>query len=451
MNFRYSQAMLNWFEACLKERFNHDFIIQTYPNGIITLSILDSCDFISFTSDVVTFSRADSDLPFTQWDAISDGWESALGTPIPAPGANNLPIPLITLTTQGMHVAYDIIGLTYWMLSRQEEVGRIDLDQHGRFPATSSHALKHNYLERPVVDEWLHILEQVILRLWPSVKLKKKSFSIKVSHDVDVPSLYAFKSWRMISRMMAGHLLKRADFHSFLTAPILKFTSRNNISPKDIFNTFDWIMDLSDRYGLISSFYFISAATEPRDADYKIEDPRIRTLMQRIHHRGHEIGLHPSYGSYKKSKLICEEFDRLRRVCSEEGIHQNKWGSRMHYLRWEQPTSLSALVDAGIDYDGTLGYADRPGFRCGTCFEYPAFDPIKQRALPLRIRPLIVMECSIISEAYLSLSIGSLAINKALTLKKACKSVNGSFTLLWHNSELNSESKKNMYTQILDF
>jgi hypothetical protein len=52
---------------------------------------------------------------------------------------------------------------------RVEEIGRTDLDNHERFPATSSHAFKHGYLDRPVVDEWLHLLGQVIQRQWPGV------------------------------------------------------------------------------------------------------------------------------------------------------------------------------------------------------------------------------------------------------------------------------------------
>ncbi|MEA1048991.1 hypothetical protein U5801_04080 [Lamprobacter modestohalophilus] len=57
----------------------------------------------------------------------------------------------------------------------------------------------------------------------------------------------------------------------------------------------------------------------------------------------------------------------LRRVPDDEGIDQPSLGGRQHFLRWE--TSATArLWDAnGLDYDSTLSYADRPGFRCGTC------------------------------------------------------------------------------------
>jgi hypothetical protein len=97
----------------------------------------------------------------------------------------------------------------------------------------------------------------------------------------------------------------------------------------------------------------------------------------------------------------------------------------MHYLRWEQPTTLQAWADAGMDYDSTLGYADYPGFRCGTCFEYPAFDPSLQRKLSLRIRPLVAMECSIISNVYLGLDINTDAKKKNSTIKASLSRCSG--------------------------
>ena len=73
----------------------------------------------------------------------------------------------------------------------------------------------------------------------------------------------------------------------------------------------------------------------------------------------------------------------------------------MHYLRWRHPTTMMALESAGMSYDSSLGYADYAGFRCGTCFEYPGFNPVSQQALCLRIRPLIAMECSVMDIAYI--------------------------------------------------
>lgn len=440
---------LTWLKAILYERFGHTFILESDGRGELIMRLQNAKRCITIATDTDTFIRADSNLPCTHWDAASEGWRSILGSTLPAPGAAKLPEQLITPTEQGMHVGYDIMGLTYWMLSRQEEVGRTDLDVHGRFPATSSHAMKHGYLERPVVDEWLQILGQVIQRTWPEIQLRHHSFSLKVSHDVDIPSQYGFGSVKSVLRAMVVDVLKRGDIKAALMAPWVRLNSEAELHHADPANTFDWIMDLSERHGLKSAFYFICGHTDPHDADYNTDHPAIRHLMRTIHRRGHEIGLHPSYGTYQRSDLLKQEADRLRNVVAAEGIIQSDWGGRMHYLRWEQPATMRAWANAGMAYDSTLSYADRPGFRCGTCFEYPAFDPVAQEVLPLRIRPLIAMECSVIDKSYLGLGTGDVALAKFMQLRKTCEAVAGCFTLLWHNSSLMDDVNRSLYSEIL--
>lgn len=448
----HTPAALVWLQTILHERFGHTLGLQAHADGCrITLHKPGDTRCITLVLDGATFTRADSDLPCAQWNASAEGWRTVLPGNLPAPGAAQLPAPLLEHTVNGWHIGYDILGLTYWMLTRQEEVGRTDLDRHGRFPATASHAYKHDYLERPIVDEWLHVLGQVIARTWPGIMLTQHRFSIKVSHDVDSPSLYAFKPWKTIARMMAGHALKRRDLHAFFTAPWIKLASKDKLHSADPYNTFDWLMDVSEAYNLTSAFYFICGRTSAMDADYDPEHPIIRTLMRRIHERGHEIGLHPSYGSYKKPELIAQETRRLRAVLAEENIQQSAIGGRMHYLRWEQPTTLQAWNDAGMTYDTTLSYADRTGFRCGTCFEYPAFNTNTQQSLQIRIRPLIAMECTVIDDVYLGLGVTQAAENKFLELKEKCRKLSGCFTLLWHNSYFYGGSElKQMYKRIIE-
>lgn len=414
------------------------------------LSLIGAEGRIIFDTLCNGFTLPCSDLPSTQWDAEKEGWSSILNEPLPAPGFSKLASPLIETYATETVVHYDILGFTYWMMARVEEVGRSDLDNHGRFPATSSHAYKHGYLERPIVDEWLHLLGQVIQRTWPGTTLKNHTFSQKVSHDVDVPSRYGFRTWQGIARGMAIDILKRRDFGAALRAPWVRLTSGQNLHPGDPDNTFDEIMDVSERHDLTSAFYFICGRTAPQlDADYEPEHPAIRSLMRRIHQRGHEIGLHPSYNTYQTPPAIVAEAKRLRTVAQSEGIQQTEWGGRMHYLRWEHPTTLRAWVEAGMDYDSTLGYADMPGFRCGTCYEYPAFDPVAQEVLKLRIRPLVAMECTVIEPRYMALGLGEAAYVKFKQLKDACLAVNGCFTLLWHNSHYETADERELYEAVL--
>lgn len=449
MPIEYTPVIIGWFQILLQERFGHEFILQAQPGRKLSLSLSGDERCITLVTDAVTFTRTDSDLPFTKWDARAEGWFSALESSIPAPGAAALPKQLIIGDEQQLYFNYDVFGLAYWMLNRVEEMGRVDFDNHGRFAGTSSHAFKHGYLERPVVDEWLHILGQAIQRVWPDINLKKHQHSTRVSHDVDSPSLYAFKPWGEIMRMVAADLLKRHDLRTLVRAPYIKLASRSEIHPADPCNVFDWIMDLSENHGLTSAFYFICGHTDQHDADYHPEDPRIRALMRRIHDRGHEIGLHASYGTYKYPEQIKKEADKLRQVMDEEGIKQDKIGSRQHYLRWSTPETARHLEAAGIAYDTTLGFADRAGFRCGTCHEYPMFDIETQRILNLRQRPLILMEASVLSERYMNMDYTNATLDYMKRLKTSCYEHGGNFTLLWHNSQLRRKNDMRFYQELI--
>lgn len=440
-----------WLQSILFERFGKRFILEVTTQGAFSMRMVDSERTIAFAANFETFSGKGSSLPCAKWDAAAEGWHSVLNSPLPAPGSASLPSPLITSSARGMHVAYDILGLTYWMLTRKEELGSTELDEHGRFPATASHAFRHDYLDRPVVDEWLNILRQVIECTWPGIILKQHNFSMQLSHDVDQPSLYAFKPWVAVARMMAGHLIKRKDFRSFITAPYVKLFTQKELIYADPFNTFDWLMDVSERNNIKSTFYFICGRTNAYyDADYELGHPVIRSLMRRIHRRDHKIGLHPSYNTYQDIQALKKEADHLRSICNEEGIYQAEWGARMHYLRWQQSITPYALDYAGLSYDASLGYADHIGFRCGTCFEYPTFDPVSQKELTVRSRPLIMMEGSLIAEQYMGQGSGLIALQSALALKDKCRSVGGQFSLLWHNSYLETVENRSLLMNILE-
>ena len=446
---RYSQNILAWLKDVLDERFGLSCQLF-YEDHRLTFCLPGQPGTIVFDVLQSSFLLPTSEFPCALWNARSECWVPAIESPLPAPAVAKLPSPLIEKQDDNYLVHYDIIGLIYWMLSRLEEVDNDDVDSHGRFPATASHAFKHDYLERPIIDEWLHILGQVIQRRWPHLTLKKHQFRICLSHDVDIPSRYAYRTAIELSRGILRDILDRHDLLSIFRAPWVKITSGSMISRFDPYNVFDWIMDVSEAHGLISAFYFMCGCSDSkRDSDYEITTSSIRSLMRNIHSRGHEIGLHPSYAAYTQPELIVQEANRLWSVCDGEGIHQSNWGGRMHYLRWRHPITLYGWETAGMNYDSSLGYADRPGFRCGTCFEYPAFDPVEQKILSLRIRPLIAMDCTVMADRYLGLGATSEALDRFLTLKDVCQSVGGVFTLLWHNTSLVFNCDRDLYKEVI--
>lgn len=102
-----------------------------------------------------------------------------------------------------------------------------------------------------------------------------------------------------------------------------------------------------------------------------------------------------------------------------------------------------------MTYDSTMSYADHAGFRCGTCHEYPAFDPVKQETVKLRIRPLIAMECTVLDQKYMGLTRTADAYDVFMKLKNACKSVGATFTLLWHNTQFTTQQQRELYEAVI--
>lgn len=439
----------SWLALVLEEYFGFSFSIDIHNNSYY-LGIIDSQKYIRFESFFLPFYQLGkpSFLP-SYWNAEADGWISALNKPLVFLG-NQSTSQLIEVNQTVTTVGFDLLGLVYWCLSRSEEVGRTDLDSHQRFPAENSHAYKHGYLERPIVDEWLHILGQVIQRTWPNVELKQHKFSVKVSHDIDAPSQFGFVDLRRFIRRCGASLFMDKNITNVLAALWVRLRTNEKLLSVDAYNSFDWIMDLSEEYGLISAFYFICGQTDERkDADYTLDYPAIRNLMREITRRGHEIGLHPSYNTFDNAECIINEANNLRRVCHEECIALDNIGGRMHYLRWKHPYTMQAWNDANLSYDSTMTYADYAGFRCGACFEYPAINPLNQETLNLRIRPLIAMECTVMDKAYMGLGVNDEAKQKFLHLANICCQVGGCFTMLWHNSEFSNKNKKKLYQEIL--
>lgn len=342
----------------------------------------------------------------------------------------------------------DIFGSAFFMLGRYEELVIKERDTHSRFPALTSIALKEGFLNRPVVDEYVEILWQLLSSLWPGLVRKKREFKIIPTHDVDSPFLYATAPVRTLLNSLAGDIIRRKDIRLFINNLDSIIATKRGRYWSDPHFTFPRILDLSEKYGLKSCFYFMTGRRSALDGNYDIEHPLIQNLMKTIHEQGHEIGIHLSYNSYLNSVRIAEEFNALKLACNRIGIDQTTFGGRQHYLRWSVPETWRAYAKAGIAYDTTLTYAEQIGFRCGTCHEYTVFDLKERQQLNLVERPLSVMECSALDPIYMNLDYSS-AYREIMAIRNCCRKYNGNFVILWHNSWLVNEQEFAFYDSIL--
>lgn len=343
----------------------------------------------------------------------------------------------------------DVFGSAFFMLTRYEELLDRSRDQHGRASSEQAVAWKGGFLERPIIDEYVEVLWGCLSELWPQLVRRKHRFRPFLTHDVDRP-LKSDQSVRRIVRSAGADIWRRRDAALAVRRLRAGVEARFGRFDSDPCNSFDFIMDVSERHGRQSEFYFIAGHTAGElDGTYSLQDPWIRALLRRIHERGHLVGLHPSYGSLGDRDQLAREFFALRSACEEEGITQTRWGGRQHYLRWSPSTTWRDWAAVGLDYDSTVGFADRPGFRCGTSREYRVFDVEQRRPLALLERPLACMDQTLLAKSNMGLSLTA-ALELAVALSREARAVAGDFTILWHNDRLLSAQEKHHYAKMID-
>ena len=452
MNYQKTQNLIEWFNIIFRERICSDinviYIESLKPQWQILFpnnSLKISCDLILDLYELgekkeLGCSRKD----FSEFDNL-------YFKDLILPGLINPPKYLFSRNENHLHFEYDFLGLIYMCLSRLEEYNlNSDLkDKHNRFLAKHSHAFINNYLDRPLIDEWIYYLKFLVKKFCPRIDLISSKFKIYLSHDVDLPSKYHFLKKREIFYNLTSQLIKYRRFQEVKN--ILRiYSSREKLLTVDPYNKFDWIMDISEKNNIKSTFNFMTGiSTRGYDSEYKIDNLLIENLIKNINSRGHYIGLHPSYYSYKKPYMIKKEAMILKSTCNKLKINQPRWGGRMHYLRWHFPLTARGWELSGLDYDSTLSFAEMPGFRSGNCFEYQMYDPIEGRVLKIRQKPLIIMEVSIFNKKYLDLDCEESIIKFITPLKDRVKALDGEFTILWHNSNFLTKKMQRIYELLI--
>lgn len=427
--------------------------------------LLPDTFFRQFARDPATWLTPDGlpSLPLTQWDTRALARDILLterkvpvlfGESVPgydaSRAANAIETDQMARPVHRVELPLDIFGSAFFMLSRYEEAVLPDRDNHDRFPATASLAYRAGFLDRPIIDEYVEILWTAMKQLWPTLRRKPRQPRTLASCDVDSP-FYFQRRLGLTIRRMGGDILRRHSLSKAWRNARGYWNACKGRHGQDPHRQgLAFIMDVNERAGCTVAFYFIPENTDCRlDNRVSLDDPRMRSLLREIHARGHEIGVHPGYHTYRHPEAMARSVTKLRQVLAEEGIEQPQLGGRQHFLRWETPTTARLWDDNGLDYDSTLSFADRPGFRCGTCREYAFYDVHQRRSLHLRERPLIVMECSVIAERYLGLGYSDEALALMNGYRDTCYRFSGDFTLLWHNSHLSTRDDQRFYASLI--
>ncbi len=357
----------------------------------------------------------------------------------------------VSLEENNLRIPYDIVTPSFIFLSRLEEYPDLPRDQHARFQYEYSLAKQYDCIDVPLVDEYALLLRQWILTfLKPDIYIQKRDYQFIPTHDIDL--LFRFKNPIQAFKSIFGRdLLINKNLYEVRTSLIEYGNWRKDSKNDPYILAIQELIQKSAEHHLTSRFFFKALTTNESDCTYDIFDKRVADIVEQILSANMEIGLHGGYDSYNQAEQFIKEKKRLENVLGLPIVQ-----SRQHYLRFDlQGTSCNAddhttqstlqiLENAGIQHDYTLGYAERAGFRCGTCHPYFLYDVKRDCSTDITEHPLIVMDGTLLDYMKLSAKECNVLISRLLT---RCKAVEGDFIMLWHNHLL-SRNYRDIYSEV---
>lgn len=328
-------------------------------------------------------------------------------------------VPCFFATAEKSILPFDIFAASFYMLSRYEEYLPHVKDEHDRFPSSESLAVKHNFIDIPVVDIWIARFKQALLRRFPDADFpKRKSEVLSV---IDVASAFTFKK-KGIVRSIGGSIDDLLNFR-FLRV-LERFKVLFNLTP-DPSDNFDKLIWFKSRYHLETIFFFMVGDYGAFDKNISITNKSFKELIKSVGDYA-VVSLMASYESYQKINILRVEKKRL-----VETINRPVKRVRLRFSRIDLPGSYKDIVDAEFTDDYTMGYPDRLGFRAGTCTPFKFYDLSMEMKTVLRINPICVQDLAL--KAFES---DATAEEAFYSLYKRVKEVNGVFIAVFSNESM---------------
>lgn len=336
--------------------------------------------------------------------------------------------------SDGIYCPIDVFASVFFMLTRWEEFVKKEKDSNGRFAGSNSVAYRCNFIFRPIVNEYVEMIWRMIVSIGYKGDRKEGKFEIVPTHDIDHP----FMRRRLLK---TTYYIVRSIFK--LDGESLKAYIRDILF--DPYDVYDFFMDNSEKAGVKSRFYFMSAdpSTVANQTSPYIKSKNFSHIIDKVKQRGHIIGFHPGVFSLKSDDNWRKEKERLEH---EAGVRVEE--GRQHYLSFSVPGTFRILENNNMIVDSTLSYHDVEGFRCGTGNSYPIFDILERRELNLQERPLIVMDATLTGYQNYSLD----KIKEVLCYYVGIgKKYRMPITILFHNSSFvgrNGKKLKKIYSEL---
>ena len=348
------------------------------------------------------------------------GLLSATGVTMPEPEVSwSDGMPVLFAGDDGT-IPFDLFSAAFYMLSRYEEYRPFSPDAHGRFQGSVSLAGRNGFLRMPVADVWARYLAGELVRRYPVLTIRHNEYSSMVTVDVDQP--FAYRS-RGFLRSVGGLVRGLAGTGAGPAERIKTMTG----SRADPYDSFGWIEEQLISTGSRALFFSPTGDQGEYDHNPPYRDHDYGEIIRKYDSL-FGSGVHPSYRSAGRPKLLKTEVERYRAIT---GHHPDK--ARQHWLLLRVPETFQAWEEAGISHDYTMGFNDLPGFRAGIARPFPVYDISREKRTGVTAVPFQVMDGTL--RQYMNLDPDS-ATGVIRELVAATRKAGGLFIPIWHNTSL---------------
>lgn len=316
---------------------------------------------------------------------------------------------------------FDIFSASFYLATRYEEYFPSERDEHQRFMSKCSLAAKNQFLEKPLINCWALRLADIIEREFDGFKFQRSKFSYIPTFDID--NAWAFKN------KGAGRIILSSVndlVHGRFKTVFQRISVLLNFE-KDTYANYDFMEETMKFCSFKPFIFFLMNSEGKYDRSIFFKNRAFQKLIKELSSFA-AIGLHPSYVSNSNADLLSVEKERLEQV-----LGRKVELSRQHFLKLSFPETYQNLIDAEIEADYSMGYADASGYRASICTPYYFFNLLEEKETLLKIFPFQVMDVTL--QKYNKMN-PSDTISKIESLMQETAAVGGTFISLWHNESL---------------
>ena len=348
-----------------------------------------------------------------------------------------------------IELGFDPLGPVFRWLAREEETRPEFREAAEAASSAGSWMAAHKVVDYPWIDRLLQFLQNMLdlrsdakedvvcMPRWP----KGHRWAVCLSHDVDM--LY---KWRARSVL---HLLLRTPLYAMPSRWRRLAREWSEVIQRirggaDPWFLVDEMIDLEDRWGLLSTFLFLAESHDHQTYRYHLARTQVHELLLRIRERGREVALHAGWHTLRNRARLQDERALLMRL-----IEDQVQVVRQHWLRSDREQSWQDQELSGLLVDSSLGWNDSPGYRAGTGLPFHPWNLSSRKAHELLEIPLVLMDSQLYDEQQLSYHE---AVESSDRLLDLCRRTGSLLTVNWHPHVLCREDfpgRRDHYQQLL--